>query len=276
MRLTRIESFAALVVVLVCASSAMAGTSSYTGTLTYVPPIDSTDGLRATGGGWNDGLTLAWLVEDTHGIKVNNVAYDWYYQYDFSVASEGQGGLSYFLLEVTPGFVLGDIQQLTGTTAASGGVAPWTNKLPNGKDNKGVPNGSPDLTGTDSLFVMFEKPFTVEVPGIPGNLDWRISFYSNHAPFWGDFFAEDGSAGSNEEGLKGIFNTGYNRSFSLKDPTNAPGTNPNDPLVFGNILRPDGVSAIPPVPEPLTVASAFFAIAGLGGYIRRRTGRAVA
>ena len=31
-----------------------------------------------------------------------------------------------------------------------------------------------------------------------------------------------------------------------------------------------------PVPEPLTMASAFFAIAGLGGYIRRRTGRAAA
>jgi len=31
-----------------------------------------------------------------------------------------------------------------------------------------------------------------------------------------------------------------------------------------------------PVPEPLTMASAFFVIAGLGGYIRRRTGRAVA
>ena len=30
------------------------------------------------------------------------------------------------------------------------------------------------------------------------------------------------------------------------------------------------------VPEPLTMASAFFAIAGLGGYIRRRTGRAAA
>jgi len=32
----------------------------------------------------------------------------------------------------------------------------------------------------------------------------------------------------------------------------------------------------PAVPEPLTMASAFFAIAGLGGYIRRRTGRAAA
>jgi hypothetical protein len=31
-----------------------------------------------------------------------------------------------------------------------------------------------------------------------------------------------------------------------------------------------------PVPEPLTMASAFLAIAGLGGYIRRRTGRAAA
>ena len=33
---------------------------------------------------------------------------------------------------------------------------------------------------------------------------------------------------------------------------------------------------IPPVPEPLTMASAFFAIGGLGAYIRRRTGRAAA
>jgi len=31
-----------------------------------------------------------------------------------------------------------------------------------------------------------------------------------------------------------------------------------------------------PVPEPLTMASAFFAIGGLGAYIRRRTGRAAA
>ena len=33
---------------------------------------------------------------------------------------------------------------------------------------------------------------------------------------------------------------------------------------------------VEPVPEPLTMASAFFAICGLGGYIRRRTGRAAA
>ena len=33
---------------------------------------------------------------------------------------------------------------------------------------------------------------------------------------------------------------------------------------------------VDPVPEPLTMASAFLAIAGLGGYIRRRTGRAAA
>jgi len=31
-----------------------------------------------------------------------------------------------------------------------------------------------------------------------------------------------------------------------------------------------------PIPEPLTMASAFFAIGGLGAYIRRRTGRAAA
>ena len=30
----------------------------------------------------------------------------------------------------------------------------------------------------------------------------------------------------------------------------------------------------PPVPEPLTMASAFFAIGGLGAYIRRRTSAA--
>jgi hypothetical protein len=43
------------------------------------------------------------------------------------------------------------------------------------------------------------------------------------------------------------------------------------------LLRLDisGVGSTP-VPEPLTMVSAFLAIAGLGGYIRRRTGRAVA
>jgi len=34
--------------------------------------------------------------------------------------------------------------------------------------------------------------------------------------------------------------------------------------------------AADPIPEPLTMASAFLAIAGLGGYIRRRTSRAAA
>ena len=42
-----------------------------------------------------------------------------------------------------------------------------------------------------------------------------------------------------------------------------------DPVPY--IIRPNGVGSPPPVvPEPLTMASAFFAIAGLGGYIRRR------
>jgi hypothetical protein len=43
-------------------------------------------------------------------------------------------------------------------------------------------------------------------------------------------------------------------------------------IAFGN----SSVSGSAPVPEPLTMASAFFAIGGLGGYIRRRTGRAAA
>ena len=45
-----------------------------------------------------------------------------------------------------------------------------------------------------------------------------------------------------------------------------------DKIIFGIGNNPN----VPPVPEPLTMASAFFAIAGLGGYIRRRTGRAAA
>ena len=41
----------------------------------------------------------------------------------------------------------------------------------------------------------------------------------------------------------------------------------------GNIGQVDFVG---PVPEPLTMATAFFAVGGLGAYIRRRTGRAAA
>jgi hypothetical protein len=42
---------------------------------------------------------------------------------------------------------------------------------------------------------------------------------------------------------------------------------------FGPNLQ---VSDAPPVPEPITMATAFMAISGLGMYIRRRTGAAKA
>ena len=71
--------------------------------------------------------------------------------------------------------------------------------------------------------------------------------------------------------ITGLTTTDTTWLLFWEDMTNGSDWDFNDLVVQVSTAEVGGA-----VPEPLTVASAFFAVAGLGAYIRRRTGRAVA
>ncbi|MFB3894438.1 MAG: hypothetical protein ACE15C_20750 [Phycisphaerae bacterium] len=111
----------------------------------------------------------------------------------------------------------------------------------------------------------------------PGGLNGlEIKLYTNRIPVWGDFITGDGNG--NEAYNNGFAYPSANaqQAFGVLDNNGiftAGGTGawPTDDLAHAKILVPDSVSALPPVPEPLTMVSAFMAISGIGLYLRKRT-----
>jgi len=96
------------------------------------------------------------------------------------------------------------------------------------------------------------------------NMTFNIAFQGSSADaLTFKFWALDGIIV--REGALAVWN-GSGWVFSGLDPSDVPPSSDPGPLKTTDT----------PVPEPITMASAFFAIAGLGGYIRRRTGRAAA
>ena len=236
---------------LVCAATAMATT--HTGSLTYVPGPPSDDGVQAfgapTGNTWSQSnFTIAWTVTN-EGTPMLNGYPSW--QYSYALTTESTKAFSNVLISVSTGFSLEDFQAVTG------GMPGWA-------PSEHFPKTMPTSPAA-SQWLKFSKPanFSNDLYTVD------ISFYSTRVPVWGSFFADDGKTkidGTNYE------NFAYNREFCEKFE----GVGLAAGTFAGYIIRPDGVSSIPPVPEPLTMVSAFLMIGGLGAYIRRRTGRAVA
>ena len=258
MRLIRTGFLGALMVLLACAASAMAGT--FSGSLNYTPPPppDVNDSVLTfgapTGNTWSEyNFTIGWTVTNVNTPLVNNQA-SWQYTYTLTTASTKN--FSEVLIGASP------YGQLSEYFITSGGVAEW---VPPSSVGVGIlPSFDPDKT----WFLKFDtKDFgenhnTVE-----------ISFYTLNSPVWGSFFASDGQTKWPEQGqpnpLSPYDNYAYNSMFgqSMEGLPAVEGV-----VVAGYIIRPDGFgNPPPPVPEPLTMASAFLAIGGLGAYIRRRS-----
>ena len=117
MRLTRIGFIGALVVLLACAASAMAGTT-YTGSLSYTPPLDVDDTIRAFGAPppatntWSEqNFTIAWTVTDV-GTPLVNGNTSW--QYTYTLTTGSTKAFSNVLISTSPGFSLASYAPVPG------------------------------------------------------------------------------------------------------------------------------------------------------------------
>ena len=136
----------------------------------------------------------------------------WLYCYDFSTTA--QGGLSHFVIEVTPpgegspGFTEDDI--IEGSASASYELG-WATSA----------NGNTNIPGP-----LYGLRFAGNAQAVD-----QICFESFKDPVWGDFYAKDGSAGG--QGM----NTAWNAGFLDPDPIAPYSADPAD-MNF-HVLRPD-------------------------------------
>jgi hypothetical protein len=213
--------------------SAAANAALFTGSLQYTPPYpaDSADGLIVGPSNlqWaQDVVTLAWAVTDTDNSQPG---FPWKYTYHLSLVGIEQAGFSHMIIEASPTFCEADLAGLDNGSAYS-----VTTQFAN-QGNANMP----------------ENIYGIKLdPPAEGMLDWTVSFFSNRAPVWGDFYARCG-------GKKGGINYTYNKGFFDCD------TDPTAPASSGSvdfhILCPDTV------PEPATLT--LLLLAGLGGLALR-------
>ena len=198
------------------------GVVSYNGSLA-IPPAAGTE-LDGTGP-WSFGdSTIEWTVTDNENGT-------WHYQYDLSVPA---ADISHFIIEASPSFEVDNLFNLNfpGTsyeleTHLSGSA------------------GNPSLPDN-----IYGPKFDIGDPGSvdPEHTSIIVSFDSDRAPIWGDFYAKCGNVG-------GTQNTLWNEGFLLDDPLDPAG----DGSVLNHILVPDTI------PEPATLA-----LLGLGGLLLKR------
>jgi hypothetical protein len=181
------------------------------------------------------------------------------------------------------GYVLALGCLLAGANGAFGGITAVGDPIPTDSWAQGfyetdvglfdemviqMQSGGPFQT---TAFTNFSEPGWTNVGG--ADTAWAVGGNSTYVVFNINFEGSSSSPlvfefwalrnGVVVEDTRVFWNPGWSYALGLNNP--APSLPVPDPLETGV-----------PVPEPLTMASAFFAIAGLGGYIRRRTGRAVA
>lgn len=214
------------------------GAPTYTGSLQYTPSLDAADGLYVAGGDWaSKNFTFSWTVT---GADSTHAGYPWKYEYRLQKAGD-EHAFSHFILECSDALTLDDITGLAGATLSGD----------NPTDQR-VQSGNPDMP-EDVFGLRFDPPAGADVT------DWTVTFYSDKAPVWGDFYAKNG--GHNP------VNVAYNRGFTDddEDPTAAPA----DGTIGNHILRPDTTTTSVPVPAALLLAGIGTLVFGLAH--RRRT-----
>lgn len=214
---------------------------TYSGSLTYTPPwpANSSDGLYVGPSnlqwqGYN--VTITWDVTDSDNSQPG---YPWRYTYHF-YHSGTQAGFSHMIIEVSDTFTAADLADVTGASVYS---------ITSQKAGPGNPSMPADIYG-----IKFD-------PLSDGVTDWSVTFYSNRAPVWGDFY---GRCGGRQGGINYAFNYnltgGVEKGFLVNDVD--PVAPPQSGSIDYHILRPDSV-----VPEP--TAFALLTI-GLVAVTRRR------
>ena len=175
---------------------------------TYSGSLTSADGGIVGAGGWVDPpepVSISWTVTLMDSY--------WHYEYVFDIG-DNQGAVSSFVIEVSDGVVVGEINNLQG--ASNPEVNIW--------GNQGFYDGPVEING-------------LKVSGFDENGPWIISFDTRRNPVWGDFYAKDGAVGG----------SAWNAGFTLDDPIAAP----QDGSFMGHLLVPD--TTIIPVPGAIVL-----------------------
>lgn len=201
----------------------------YTGSLTYIPPLNSADSLMVGGpaGGWpSQTITMSWTVSNG---DLTYAEYPWKYTYQLT-RNNAQFGFGHVIIEVNPLLTQSNFTGITNATLNSLAV-----QNPGG----GNPNMPSSVYG-----LKFDPPTS-------GLTNWTFTFYTNASPTWGDFYLRGGTSYAYNYTLTGSTATGFLPidSDSLLPPSL--GTPANG--YFTEILRPSGSfesQEIDPVTEP--------------------------
>jgi len=208
----------------------MLGTAHAVGT--YSGNLGYSDGgiTGVAGSPWMaPGTLFSWEV-------INNGDGTYTYTYRLQVPDDSKG-ISHMTVEASPSFESDNILDVPEGTIAEDQPSSY-------------PNGDADPSMPGSMWgIKFEG-------GGPDSTDndWTVSFTTDRAPVWGDFYAKDGDDVA-------IWNAGFTDPDS--DPTDPPGSTP----VANHILVPDTYTD--PVPAPGGILLAGFGT-GLVGFLRTR------
>jgi len=210
--------------------------------VTYTGSLSVGDGSLIGTSLWNDpSVNISWQVDDstTPGF--------WHYQYTLSTIGRA---ISHWIIEASDGS-FGPIFTAANLFNVITQPAGWVGSTEIGNHNDGVGGVLPNP-------YMPEDLYGIKFNAAISNTIVTLSFDSDRAPIWGDFYAKCGST-------SGVFNTVYNAGFSLPDPT-AP---VSSGIINNHILVPDSYSTTA-VPEPGTFWMLFISLGFLTRWFLKR------